>query len=89
MYYRDTERAEFCEFHDAFDDALRDRLVCGFTNENAAIKKRLLSEAKSTFGRALEIAIGMERAVKDSLELTQGRERINLPRTHILGGDLH
>ena len=36
-----------CEFSTFFDEALRNKLVCGLRNE--AIQKRLLSEKKLTF----------------------------------------
>ena len=52
--------ATHCEFGDQLNDALRDRLVCGLKSESA--QKRLLSEAKLTLSRALEIAQGLESA---------------------------
>lgn len=48
-------------------DALRDRLVCGLLHEGT--QKRLLTERDLTLGRALEIAISMETAAKDAVEL--------------------
>ena len=51
--------ATHCEFGDYLDQTLRDRLVCGIS-EN--IQKRLLIEANLTLTRAVEIAQGMEAA---------------------------
>eukprot|EP00079_Xenopus_tropicalis_P035744 XP_017949515.1 PREDICTED: uncharacterized protein K02A2.6-like [Xenopus tropicalis] len=59
--------AEHCEFKDGLNDALRDRFVCGLCSEN--IQKRLLTEDNITFKRAIEIAVAMETAAKDTLEL--------------------
>ena len=49
------------------NDALRDRLVCGLHNE--LIQKRLLSEPDLSLAKASEIALAMEVAAKDTLEL--------------------
>ncbi len=49
---------------------LRDRLVCGIAQES--IQKRLLSEADLTFKRAVEIAVAMETAARDAVELRSG-----------------
>ena len=48
---------------------LRDRLVCGTSNEK--IKKRLLSEPKLTLKRALELALSSEMAEKDMADLNK------------------
>ena len=49
---------------------LRDRLVCGINNE--AIQRRLLSESKLTYEKALEMAQAMEAAMKNAQELQTG-----------------
>lgn len=59
--------AEHCQFGDGLSDALRDRLVCGIHSEST--QKRLLTERELTLARALEIAVSMETAAKDALEL--------------------
>ena len=46
----------------AFNEALRDRFVCGLRAE--AIQRRLLSESNLTLTKALETAQGMEAAAK-------------------------
>lgn len=52
------------------NDALGDRLVCGILQES--IQKRLLSEADLTFKRAVEIAVAVETAARDAVELRSG-----------------
>ncbi|XP_039602322.1 uncharacterized protein K02A2.6-like [Polypterus senegalus] len=68
--------SEYCQFGDGLNDALRDRLVCGILQEG--IQKRLLIEADLTFKRAVEIAISMETAAKDALELQRGVNMSNV-----------
>ena len=46
---------------------LRDRLVCGINHEG--IQRRLLSEKNLTYDNALEIALAMEAAAKDTKDL--------------------
>ena len=60
-----------CEFGDYLDEALRDRLVCGLHTK--ANQRKLLSEAKLTLKRALELAQGMEAAERTAKSL-KGRE---------------
>ena len=60
-----------CEFGDYLDEALRDRLVCGLHIK--ANQRKLLSEAKLTLKRALELAQGMEAAERTAKSL-KGRE---------------
>ncbi|XP_034157776.2 LOW QUALITY PROTEIN: uncharacterized protein K02A2.6-like [Pangasianodon hypophthalmus] len=62
--------SEHCQFGDGLNDALRDRLVCGILQES--IQKRLLTEADLTFKRAVEIAVAMETAARDAVELRSG-----------------
>ena len=57
-----------CKFGDTTDflkESLRDRFVCGLRNES--IRKRLLTEEKLTFTKAVEIAHSLETASKDAL----------------------
>ena len=61
--------SEYCEFGTNLNDSLRDRFVCGLSNE--LIQKRLLSEADLSLSKASEIALAMETAAKDSEELTE------------------
>nr|XP_055076811.1 uncharacterized protein K02A2.6-like [Misgurnus anguillicaudatus] len=62
--------SEHCQFGDGLNDALRDRLVCGISQEST--QKRLLTEADLTFKRAVEIAVAMETAARDAMELRSG-----------------
>ena len=57
----------YCEFRTNLNDMLRDRLLCGLHNE--LIQKRLLSEPDLSLAKASEIALAMEVAAKDTLEL--------------------
>ena len=59
--------SEHYEFGTALNDSLRDRSVCGLHNES--IQKRLLVETSLTFEKALKLAVAMEMAMKDSVEL--------------------
>lgn len=62
--------AEFCNFGTKRDNMLRDRLVCGINNE--ATQRRLLSEDKLTFKKALEIAQTQEMATTNARTLQKG-----------------
>ena len=59
--------ATHCNFGGNLNEALRDRLVCGL--RNMQIQKRLLSEAKLKYSKAVEIAVAMETAIRDASEL--------------------
>ena len=59
--------AEYCEYGDSLNIMLRDRLVCGVNHEG--IQRRLLSEKDLTYEKALEIALAMEAAAKDTRDL--------------------
>lgn len=61
--------SEHCQFLAGLADAFRDRPVCGMHNEST--QNRLLTEKDLTLERALNIAISMETAAKDALELQQ------------------
>lgn len=55
--------SEHCEFGMTLNDTIRDRLVCGLSSES--IQKWLLSEAKLTLKKAIEISTTMEMAAGD------------------------
>ena len=59
--------SKHCNFGINLNDALRDRFVCGLRNEST--RKKLLSVANLTYGKALETALAMESASKDVVEL--------------------
>ena len=63
------ELTEFCEFGPFFDDALRDKFVIGLHPKNEAIQKREIKEAKLTFSKAIEIAVAMKTAAKDTKQV--------------------
>lgn len=58
-----------CDYKD-LEEMLRDRLVCGVKDEG--MQRRLLSESKLTFEKALELCQAMEAASKDVIEM-QGK----------------
>ena len=58
-----------CEFGQFLQDVIRDRLVCGLKNDH--IQKRLLSEDKRTFEKALNLSVAMETSAKDTQELSK------------------
>ena len=55
------------KFGDYLEDALRDRFICGLSNET--IRQRLLSEPDLTLTKAMELAQGMEAAERNSKSL--------------------
>jgi len=59
--------SEHCNFGDTLDQMLRDRLVCGINDPQ--IQKRLLSEPKLTFQKALDLSLAFEAATKDAKHL--------------------
>ncbi|KAK3738182.1 hypothetical protein QZH41_019573 [Actinostola sp. cb2023] len=67
--------SQHCQFGESLNDALRDRLVCGLITET--IQKRLLSEADLTLSKAMNIAVAMETAAKDTLELRGKETEVN------------
>ena len=61
--------ATHCEFADFLDQALRDPLVCGLHSQN--VQKRLLSEAKLTLTKAMELVQAMEAAERNAQGLKE------------------
>ena len=59
--------ATHCNLGGNLKKALRDKLVCGF--RNMQIQKRLLSEAKLKYSKAVEIAVAMETTTRNASEL--------------------
>lgn len=59
--------SKYCEYGTHLDEALRDRLVSGLASES--IQRKLLAEKGLTFARTCEIALAMEMASKNSLEI--------------------
>lgn len=62
-----SKLTQSCEFGAGLSDVLHDRLVCGMHCQST--QKRLLSEKDPTLEKALAIAVSMETAVRDALEL--------------------
>ncbi|GFS01849.1 polyprotein, partial [Elysia marginata] len=59
--------SEHCNFGANLNTALRDRFVCGLKDVN--IQKRLLQEKNLTFDTATNIALAMETAQHDAVEM--------------------
>ena len=59
--------SQHCEFGASLDDMLRDRLVCGISDNR--IQRRLLAEADLAFKKALELAQAMESADRNTQDL--------------------
>ncbi|XP_060077413.1 uncharacterized protein K02A2.6-like [Ylistrum balloti] len=66
--------SENCAFGDNLNDALRDRLVCGLKAEH--IQKKLLTESDLTYQKALEVAIVVETATRDAVELQKQHVKV-------------
>ena len=67
------ELARKCEFGDALNDMLRDRLVCRINDER--VQKRLLVEVNLTFDSALKISQGCEVAERCAKDIHSGRSQ--------------
>ena len=61
--------AEYCEYGDSLKEMLRDRLVCGVCHEG--IQKRLLAEKDLTYDKAMELALAIETAERDTKDIKQ------------------
>jgi len=72
-----------CEFGAHLDEVLRDRFVCGLGNET--IQKRLLAEKDLIFKGAIDIAHGMESAVRHAKSLQGGATPTHSDATNRLG----
>uniref|UniRef100_A0AAQ4RHD4 Retrotransposon gag domain-containing protein n=1 Tax=Gasterosteus aculeatus aculeatus TaxID=481459 RepID=A0AAQ4RHD4_GASAC len=59
-----------CDFGDRLDEALRDGFVGGVSSE--ACQRKLLSEDRLTFARAVEVAVNMGTAHRDAQQLRKG-----------------
>lgn len=59
---------EHCEFGDSLEDMIRDRFVCGINDDK--IQRRLLAEPELKYKRAVELALAMEMALKNVIDIT-------------------
>eukprot|EP00731_Ephydatia_muelleri_P006252 Em0003g500a len=67
-----------CDFGGYLNEVLRDRFVCGLSNE--ATQKRLLTEQNLDLAKALGVAQAMEAAQKNALQfkdLSVGRVKLD------------
>ena len=59
--------SEHCNFGETLPEMLRDRLVCGISDEK--IQRRLLAEPSLTLKKSEEIALAMELASKHVVDI--------------------
>ena len=71
--------SEHCQFRTTLKDMLRDRLVCGISDDR--IQRRMLAERELSFEKAMEIATATEMASKNLIHLGG--------KIHNLGGKIH
>ena len=71
--------AKDCNYGAFFEEALRDKFVCGLANEG--IKMKLLQEKDLTLAKACEIATAMEAAEKDTSTMHNNKGEV-----HRIGG---
>ena len=71
--------AEFCDFGDRLPDMLRDRLVCGISDQR--MQQQLLSEEGLNFKKAYELATRLESVQKNTKELQQN---LTVPVVHAM-----
>ena len=70
-----------CDFGTSLDSALRDQFVWGLTSEH--IKKKLLSEVKLTYNRAVELAFSLEAADQNAAEMKfNQKEAVHFIKSH-------
>ena len=79
--------SEHCEYGDSLKLMLRDRLVCSINHEG--IQRRLLSEKNLTFDNALEIALAMEAAAKDTKDLQSASSTTLTSQLHYVATGLN
>ena len=71
-----------CEFGEMLEDMLHDRIVCGLSNPR--IQRRLLTEPKLTFAKAVELSQSMESAEKNSKTILSQRDTAEVHLTRII-----
>ena len=72
--------AEKCSFDESLDEMLRDKIVRGISDER--ILQQLLAESTLTYSKAVEMALGMEAAAKNSQMLLGHRAVEEVNRVH-------
>ena len=73
--------SEYCNFGEALEDMIRDRLVCGVKNES--IQRRLLSERDLTHKKAVEIAVALEASAKQVKDLGAKNDTDHRPLANV------
>lgn len=77
--------SEHCDFGAHLQDAMRDRLVCGLNNE--AIQRKLLTEEKLDYKKAVDVALAMETVARESLHLKSSLKVHAVSASAPQGGD--
>ena len=72
--------AEKCSFGESLYEMLQDKIVCGISDER--IQPQLLAESSLTYSKAVEIALGMEAAAKNSQMLLGHRAVEGVKQVH-------
>lgn len=72
--------SDHCEFGIFFEDMIHDSMVFGINDEN--IQRRLLSEIPLNFNRVLQIALDMDRAIENNIDLKSQYSRITVSGNH-------
>ena len=67
--------ATHCDFKDNLDDALRNKFICGLSKETN--QRKLLSEKKLTFSKAIALAKNIEAVEEESKKFHEGGEPIH------------
>ena len=67
--------AEFCNFGDTLEAMLRDRIVCGINDDS--IQRRLLSESRLDYVKAVETTLNMETTVQSMKTLKSKAEGLS------------
>ena len=75
--------AEYSEYGESLNMMLRDKLVCGVNHKGT--QRRLLAEKDLTYNKALEIALAMEAAAKDTKDLLATASNLSTAELHYTG----
>lgn len=66
--------AEYCNYGESLDIMLRDRFVCGI--ENKSMQRKMLTESELTLTKAVDIALSIEAAEKDTQMLGEATVQV-------------
>ena len=72
--------SEHCNFGETLDNMLKDRLMCGIND--AKIQRRLLAEPELTLKKAIDLALALESASNNLLDLSGKTESSSVNLVH-------